>query len=61
MKLLMYNSEYKARNQTTARHHTLRSAAQHKMELEKTMNVLKKDKMVFPKEKCTMVAFNWEN
>jgi hypothetical protein len=27
------------------------------MELEKTMNELKKDKMVFPKEKCTIVAF----
>jgi hypothetical protein len=27
------------------------------MELEKTMNEIKEDKMVFPKEKCTMSLF----
>jgi hypothetical protein len=54
----MYNSEYKARNQSTTATASYPSiSSTHKMELENHER-LKKDKMVFPKEKCTIAFFN---
>jgi hypothetical protein len=52
----MYNSEYKARNQSTtatASYPSISSTTQNG--IRKNHERLKKDKMVFPKEKCTIV------